>query len=283
MEAAELATAPRTRVAMVVAPYAFVLAPAADLRAVPGADAELVDQLHYREMARVLASREGWHYVQAEDHYFGWIRDDAVQVMPGSEGGRVVGVPLAPIYWERDTSSEVVGVLPAGTSLPVREFPPVEGPWVSAHVRTRGGREHPSGPSGYVSLDDATELADLPHRPPTADDLLATAEAFLGVPYLWGGTTALGMDCSGYVQQVYRLNGIRLDRDADQQAMEGRPVDEAIAGDLLFFGAERITHVAISTGGEGYLHAPQSGALIQRGTLAARAPRLARRYLADPS
>ncbi|HUF89013.1 MAG TPA: C40 family peptidase, partial [Gemmatimonadota bacterium] len=118
---------------------------------------------------------------------------------------------------------------------------------------------------------------------PTAEDLIATAEAFLGVPYLWGGTTALGMDCSGYVQQVYRLNGIRLARDADQQAMEGRPVEEARAGDLLFFGDARVTHVGLSTGDGMFFHAPQGGAFVERGTQGARKLRGIRRYLPDPA
>lgn len=281
MEAVELARAARTRVAMVVPPYAFVLAPVADLRATPRDDAELVDQLHYNEMARVLASRDAWHYVQAEDHYLGWIRDDDVQVMPGSQDGRLVGRVLAPIYREPDASSEVVGHLPAGTSLATRQTSAPEGPWVWVNVRSRS--EPDGAVRGYVSLDDAVTLGDLPHRPPTVDDLLRTAEAFLGVPYLWGGTSALGIDCSGYVQQVYRLNGVRLDRDADQQAMEGRPVEEARAGDLLFFGEARITHVALATGQGEFLHAPESGGFVERGSVARRTPRVIRRYLPDPA
>jgi cell wall-associated NlpC family hydrolase len=274
-------TAIRTRVAMVITPYAFVYAPVADLRATPSDDAELVDQLHYLEMPmpRVLASRDGWHYVQAEDHYFGWIKDDAVQVMPGNMAGRLVGVALATIYSEPDRSSDVLGLLPAGTSLSTKQIPePPEG-WLmlpSSYLeRALGAR------SAWVSLDDAVSVADLPHRPPTATDLIATAEAFLGVPYLWGGTTALGLDCSGYVQQVYRLNGIRLDRDAHQQAMEGRAVDVPAPGDLIFFGTKgAVTHVALATGARTFLNAPERGRKVERGDLADGRTVLAiRRYL----
>ena len=270
MEAAELATAPRTRVAMIAPQRLTVVRGTVDVRVEPRQDAELVDQMHYGETGAILARRSGWAYVQADDHYFGWITESAAAADPSTHGGlRIVAFPVADVHERPDAGSRVVDRLPAGTWLPVHPQVDKAGwVWLSA---------------GWIRSEATVLYGELPHRPPTADDLLATAEAFLGVPYLWGGTTALGMDCSGYVQQVYRLNGIRLDRDADQQAMEGRPVDEAIAGDLLFFGAERITHVAISTGGEGYLHAPQSGALIQRGTFATRAPGLARRYLADPS
>ncbi len=244
---------------MVVPPHALVHAPVADLRAEPRDDAELVDQLHYFETARVLGSRGGWHYVEAEDHYFGWIRADLVEVMPGSRDGRLVGRTLAPIYREADTSSDVIGHLPAGTSLASRQTPAADGPWV--WVIARCGDGHPG--RGYVSLDDAVEVGALPHRPPTADDLIATAEAFIGVPYLWGGTTGLGIDCSGYVQQVYRLNGLRLDRDAHQQAMEGRPVDVPAPGDLIFFGAQSVTHVGLATGERTFLNNRQAGTKVE--------------------
>jgi cell wall-associated NlpC family hydrolase len=113
-------------------------------------------------------------------------------------------------------------------------------------------------------------------------DILRTAECFLGVPYLWGGTTADGIDCSGFTQLVYRLNGVGLDRDADQQAVEGRSVSSARPGDLFFFGDERITHTAIATGEREFLHAPQSGAVVERATLTpARNLRAIRRYLPD--
>jgi cell wall-associated NlpC family hydrolase len=81
---------------------------------------------------------------------------------------------------------------------------------------------------------------------------------------------------------VYRLNGVGLDRDADQQAVEGRAVTATRPGDLLFFGDERITHTAIATGEREFLHAPQSGAIVERSTLTpARNVRAIRRYLPD--
>lgn len=226
--------------------------------------------MHHGATGAILGRRSGWAYVQADDHYFGWITESAAAADASTHGGfRIVAFPIADVHERPDARSQIVDRVPAGTWLP--GHPKLDKPgwvWLSA---------------GWMALEAIVRYGDLPHRPPTAEDLLATAEAFLGVPYLWGGTTALGIDCSGFVQQVYRLNGVRLDRDADQQAMEGRPVDEAIAGDLLFFGAERITHVAISTGGERYLHAPQSGAFVECGAFSRRAPRLVRRYLMDPA
>lgn len=278
--------ATRIRVARVVPRHATVFAAVADVRATPNDDAELVDQLHFREWVRILGRNDEWAYVQSdEDHYFGWTRSRSLSELPGTPHGRVVASLLAPIYDEPDVSSKVVGVLPAGTTLPTRQAPCVDGPWLGIHGWiSPEQQENVHGPrsySGYLWLEDAVDPADFPDRPPTADDLIATAEAFLGVPYLWGGTTALGLDCSGYVQQVYRLNGIRLDRDAHQQAMEGRAVEVPAAGDLIFFGKDAVTHVALATGERTFLSAPEAGRKVERGELpaAGRNVRAMRRYL----
>jgi cell wall-associated NlpC family hydrolase len=88
------------------------------------------------------------------------------------------------------------------------------------------------------------------------------------------------MDCSGFVQQVYRLNGVRLDRDAHQQAVEGRPVDVPARGDLVFFGKGDVTHVGIALDPLTFLNAPESGKKVQLDELRTRRSVLAiRRYL----
>ncbi len=283
MEVAELA-ATRTRVARVLPPIAMVLSAVADVRATPSETSELVDQLHHKEWVRVLGQGTGWAYVQAEDHYFGWVRDCELETLPGTPHGRVVGPALARVHDEPDARSRVVGHLAAGTALPTHQSPGVDGPWLGVHAWLGEEQQRKvAGPrvyAGFVSLDDVVSTDDFPRRAPTAADLLATAEAFLGVPYLWGGTTALGIDCSGFVQQVYRLNGIRLDRDAHQQAMEGRSVDVPAAGDLIFFGGERVTHVGLAATERTFINAPQAGAKVRYDELPAGRNVLAiRRYL----
>lgn len=249
---------------MVLPPLGVVARGVAPLRAEPDDAAELVDQAQYGERMTVLAERGGWCFVQGHDLYFGWIQATHLGASMERPLQRMVAVPLASVRATRASDARIVDELAVGTRLP--------------HQSNDGWIEIADGQ--YVRADDTVETAALPHRYPTPDDLIATAESFLGVPYLWGGTSARGIDCSGLTQRVYFLNGVGLDRDADQQALGGRPVDVARPGDLFFFGADRVTHTAIATGERTFIHAPQSGQTVQRGDLSDRSGlRATRRYL----
>lgn len=92
---------------------------------------------------------------------------------------------------------------------------------------------------------------------PNSDAIIQTAKRFLGVSYMWGGKTPKGFDCSGFVQTVFRINGVQLPRDSDMQWGVGEYVGKDFKkfkkGDLLFFSSDgkRITHVGIYTGKDG--------------------------------
>jgi cell wall-associated NlpC family hydrolase len=124
-------------------------------------------------------------------------------------------------------------------------------------------------------------LRDLPLGDATAhgDAVLGAARQFLGLPYLWGGTSAWGLDCSGLVHLVLRSFGVLLPRNADDQASSRRltpvPLDEVQPGDLYFFATDGgpVSHVGFATaathgaGGHRMLHAPEGGAGVEEGPL----------------
>ncbi|MCJ7759173.1 MAG: C40 family peptidase, partial [Gillisia sp.] len=99
------------------------------------------------------------------------------------------------------------------------------------------------------------------------ENLIKTSKSLMGLPYLWGGTSPKGVDCSGYTKTIYFLNGIIIPRDASQQVHTGKLVDSTrnfenlIPGDLLFFGraatdstAERVVHVGMWIGNNKFIH-----------------------------
>jgi len=259
-------TPTRLAVAMVRPPQALVSRGLTGLYRDPDEEAELVDQAHYGERFTLLGRMDDWFFAQGPDHYFGWLRAEHLDEVAPPER-RIVGVVAADVRSAPTDAAPVIDRLPVAAPLAIQER---QAQWLRVSY------------DGWLAFRDTVDVAQLPSRFPRPSDLLRTAECFLGAPYLWGGTTADGIDCSGFTQLVYRLNGVHLDRDADQQAMEGRPVESARPGDLFFFGDERVTHVALAAGEREFLHAPQAGGFVERSTLAPpRTLRTIRRYLPE--
>ena len=101
--------------------------------------------------------------------------------------------------------------------------------------------------------------------PVSSNSVVAYASNFLGTPYLWGGTTPAGFDCSGFTQYVYRHFGIRVGRTTYDQIKDGYAVsrDELQPGDLVFFGKGSPTHMGIYVGNDMYIHAPRTGDVVK--------------------
>jgi cell wall-associated NlpC family hydrolase len=109
--------------------------------------------------------------------------------------------------------------------------------------------------------------------PATAADVVRTAKLFLGLQYLWGGTSAFGFDCSGLTHLVFELRGITIPRDADAQAKVGQAVARADLqpGDLVFFASNGLVHhVGIYVGNNMMLSSLQTGSPVEYSSLAAQ-------------
>lgn len=118
--------------------------------------------------------------------------------------------------------------------------------------------------NGEIRIEDHVFSFDGSLRPfeqePTRSGIVETAFQFVNAPYLWGGKSPFGIDCSGFTQTVFKANGIQLKRDAWQQVEIGEPysfMEEAQPGDLAFFDNEegKIIHVGIVAGDNHMIHA----------------------------
>jgi hypothetical protein len=238
----------------------------ANIRSKPDNPAELATQSILGTPIKILKKGEnGYYLVQTPDGYIAWLDDDGFAFM-NEEEFNAWNNSLKIIYQNEygfsfskaDINSQHVSDLVAGDLL---NLIGEEGNFYKIN--------YPDGREAFIKKDDAKLFRDWYNAlDPNGETILNTAYRFLGIPYLWGGTSAKGMDCSGFTKTIYFLNGIILSRDASQQVYTGELVDtkdgwqNLQAGDLLFFGSkakenkkERITHVAIYIGDGDFIHA----------------------------
>ena len=245
-----------------MAAWSRVLTTAARL----GLDGKIETQALFGEPVRILGQRGSWTRVAVIDQptpidrvgYPGWVPTKQLS-SSASFGGLLAGrvaVVAVPTAILRGASRQLE--VSFGTRLPVLG--------VSAggvQVATPGGEV---GVLPRSSVDVTPSAAATPV--PTGQELVATARLFLGVRYLWGGTSAFGFDCSGLVNVIYREHGIVIPRDADAQALAGRPVARGALepGDLVFFATDppspTISHVGMYVGDGRIIESPNSSGAV---------------------
>ena len=223
-----------------------------NLRREPRHGSELVDQAILGTRLTILRERRGWYQVKTEWNYLGWMTGSSIAFRDRTPAPDVrVRVNLAII---RESASP---------SAPPRLQAPFSAAFES--LGKRGAFREIRLPDASIAYIAETDIEPLPapSASPDGSRLVATAGRFQGLPYLWGGNSSSGFDCSGFTQTVFREQGITLPRDANMQIRLGADVDttgnfnQVQAGDLLYFGPnpDRITHVALSLGGARMIHA----------------------------
>jgi gamma-D-glutamyl-L-lysine dipeptidyl-peptidase len=248
--------------AMAAKPLGVVTVSVAVMKTKPSHASELGNQLIMGMVVKMLKSESGWYFVQSlDDRYLGWMEPSHLALMTKEQADALARGPRAIVT----SLFAFVRERPSPDGAPVCDL--VVGDVVSTTGRSAGWTavQLPDGRKGFVADADATDYqAWKASRKITPEAIEQTARRFMGVPYLWGGTSAKGFDCSGYLKTVFRLNGLELQRDTDQQANEGVAVPtendfaEVRKGDVLFFGPRagvtRITHTGIYLGAKLFIH-----------------------------
>jgi cell wall-associated NlpC family hydrolase len=229
---------------------ARISASVADVHKAPRPDAGVNTQLLFGDDILVFEDVEGWAWVQAErDGYVGYVADTALGTRDHIPT-HIVSVPRTFLYPGPDLRFPTSGQLSMGSAVTV-----------TGAAETRG--------TNYALLPSGQALI-AGHLRPVAEastGYVSVAETFLGTPYLWGGASGFGIDCSGLVQLSMRMAGRQVLRDSDMQAATiGEPLDPGPdfaglrRGDLMFWKG----HVAIMTDAETMIHANGHTMLVSR-------------------
>ncbi|MCM1310453.1 MAG: C40 family peptidase [Bacteroides sp.] len=243
--------------AVITDSYALVRLSVAPMRDKPDHAAEQISQALMGTPVKVLQKTPEWSRVQTPDGYIGWIINHSLVPFKSEQDyENWLNKPKVMItepyeQHDRDRRTDLV----AGIVLVVE----------GDSLALPDGRKI-FKPEGVTALEDFGEF-----RP---EFLPRFAELYMGSPYLWGGLSSKGMDCSGLVRMAYMSQGRITRRDARDQVFEGAevPVDSLQAGDLLYFGnpeTGRITHVAIYDHDGEYVHSSQ---LVKRNSLDPQSP-----------
>jgi len=209
------------------------------LRFEPSDKSEIVSQLLFGEHFEILEQNKQWHRIRMNfDNYEGWIDGKQFQNISESDYQQLSRESLilnADLIEYITSSNNLLLPIPLGASLSFLNFTSIN-----------------------IEKFDFEGMKASGIKP--KQNLINTAFMYLNAPYLWGGKTPFGIDCSGFTQMVYKLNGYQLLRDASQQSTQGEAlsfIEESEAGDLAFFDNEEgnIIHVGIIMDDNYIIHA----------------------------
>jgi cell wall-associated NlpC family hydrolase len=239
----------------------IVVVPVANMYSGPSDQKDVVSQAIYGSNVKLLVASGEWSRIQTDDHYKGWIPSRYLRLVLAGSGyataGKTVQVEslFANLYRETDvTQHKPVITIPFQSRLEVlAEGKGDDEGWLRVRL-----------PDMRTAWVQASDVVSDP-KPLTIPESIELAKRFLGLPYLWGGRSTFGYDCSGFTQMLVRSRGTIMPRDADlQAAWSGVAVvdrKDLQPGDLLFFGSsvKHITHTGMYIGDGQFIHDTTNG------------------------
>ena len=218
----------------------ILLIPSASVRKEPEDKGEMINQLLFGESFQVLESTKKWSFIEPDhDHYTGWIDNKQFQ-------------PLTEEAWllSKKEQKHIVNEIILPVQLPDKTIMHlVKGSIIPSYNASE---------NSFKITGTTFKLYD--ELPPVQTSLKEIALPYLNAPYLWGGRSPFGIDCSGLTQMIFRQLGIQIPRDSKDQVQLGRTIhftEETESGDLAFFGNEEgeITHVGVLLNPSQIMHA----------------------------
>ncbi|AKQ46917.1 glycoside hydrolase [Rufibacter radiotolerans] len=243
---------------------AVVTLSVANLRSEPKHPAELATQATMGTPLKVFKHKGGWFLVQTPDQYLAWVDASAIKLMNESafaawqKGEKLLYLnPYGFAFAQPNKQGATVSDLVYGDVMVLKN-----------KTKDFYEVEFPDGRLAFVPTAETEKYSTwAATRKPSEQNLVETSKKLLGLPYLWGGTSFKGVDCSGFTKTVYFMNGLILPRDASQQVTIGELIDTQSGfqnlkpGDLLFFGSpakdgrpERVVHVGMWIGNNEFIH-----------------------------
>ena len=214
-------------------------------------DTEVETQAIYGAKVEVLEKKDNqWVMIKTFDQSQGWVKADQITADSSYEKSdklRPVKNLFAHIYRVTDTTPfPPLLTLPYGAVVKLEETEDTNNRWIPVELV--------SGEKAWIQRGDI----DFSPKLKSLEETIAFSKKFLGLPYTWGGTSSFGYDCSGFVQMLFKEMGFSLPRNSRDQAESSLFVSVEKAdlqpGDLIFFGASRVTHVGIYLGNDEFIH-----------------------------
>lgn len=243
---------------------AIVKISVANIRDNPKHSAQLVTQATMGMPLKVYKKHGGWYYIQTPEGYLGWVDYGGIHSMDSEEFNNwksaeklIFLETYGNSYTKPNVDSQRVSDLVAGNVLELL-----------SNQNNFYKVKYPNGKEAFVEMANSKPYKEwLANLEQNQENLVKTSKKLMGTPYLWGGTSPKGVDCSGFTKTIFFLNGIVIPRDASQQIETGEIVDiekdfeNLKEGDLLFFGkpatdssSERVIHVGMWIGENKFIH-----------------------------